>query len=262
MRNNSRSAQVFEQRPQLPPSGAPETTESRCTLLVPNIHLVPPKRRWGLLGGLDTNSSLGQERTCWSVKRCAARDEASRIALGGRTSPQNKIECSSLTVVKGGVIGEACGSRQEVRDYNDYRTKGHRGRFEPCTPDRAVSLMAITVYEELQQKLPRAQILHGDLGENFLIEGPTHTGAELCVGMALQIGDEVVVELTEANKPCYRLGYVKWAPEAQRVFGDTWWNNKELPLMGNQLTGGRGWLAKVIVEGTVAPGATVRVLSR
>mmetsp|Transcript_66328 Transcript_66328/g.186819 ORF Transcript_66328/g.186819 Transcript_66328/m.186819 type:complete len:113 (+) Transcript_66328:631-969(+) len=94
----------------------------------------------------------------------------------------------------------------------------------------------------------------------MLLEGPGHTGADLRVGMVLQVGDEVVLELTEANKPCYRLGHVQWAAEAERAFGKKWWASDRLPLTANQPTGGRGWLARVVAEGTVAPGAAVRVL--
>ena len=39
--------------------------------------------------------------------------------------------------------------------------------------------------------------------------------------------------------------------------GDKWWESEKLPF---KTPGGRGWLARVVVEGTVCPGDEVTVV--
>ena len=85
-------------------------------------------------------------------------------------------------------------------------------------------------------------------------------GVDLRVGLRLAIGDHAVIELTEANKPCYRLNCLAWAAAAQKAYGDgsKWYNAEACPLSREGSPGGRGWLAKVITEGEVRPGDVVR----
>lgn len=144
-------------------------------------------------------------------------------------------------------------------DFNAYRAKGHRGRFQPGTRDRAVSLVVVDSYERLYRALPFAIVQKGDLGENLLVNGPScDEGVDIQVGTRLQIGDSVVIEISEANSPCYRLGYLPWADEVCRRYGDKWFKSNELPLSNSVHPGGRGWLARVLIEGEVKPGDTVQ----
>ena len=94
----------------------------------------------------------------------------------------------------------------------------------------------------------------------MLIAGPAYAeGRDLCVGTQLRVGT-AVLELTEANNPCYRLGFLPWAKHAKARFGEKWWEHPDLPLRKEHHPGGRGWLCKVVVEGTVRPGDPCRRL--
>ncbi|KAL1499198.1 hypothetical protein AB1Y20_013706 [Prymnesium parvum] len=207
-----------------------------------------------------------RDTTRWVLVRAAAKDKRTRVRQGGRKSPQTKLECAALDLKTHGVVGDVpslLGSFlggwfcRRIEDHNDYRTTGHTGRFEACTPDRAVSLVTEATYSMLRAKLPGIKISDGDLGENLLVSGPAlEEGVDLRVGSRLKLGT-AEIELTEANKPCYRLGFLPWARDAQKLYGETWWTHPELPLDHETHPGGRGWLAKVVVEGRTKKGDEV-----
>merc|ERR1712224_344984 len=95
----------------------------------------------------------------------------------------------------------------------------------------------------------------GSIGENLLLSGPAYeAGKDLAVGTRLRLGEVATIELTEANNPCFRLGFTSWAERAKAKSGDKWWEHPDLPLSKEHHPGGRGWLCKVVVEGTVRPG--------
>jgi hypothetical protein len=222
----------------------------------------------------------------WRVLRCAAKDKATRSSQGDNRSPMLKTACDTLELRKEGVVGKArvffgmFGSRT-IADFNGYRQRGDSSRgFAPGTPDRAVMLVCDSVYDELRAALPDVTIPAGSIGENLLVSGPAfRAGMDLAVGTRLRVGDTATIEITEANNPCYRLrcvlcgagdgvaevlkvrlmtdgrlGYTTWAKQAEAKYGEKWWEHRDLPLSLEHHPGGRGWLCKVVVEGTVKPG--------
>mmetsp|Transcript_52591 Transcript_52591/g.96270 ORF Transcript_52591/g.96270 Transcript_52591/m.96270 type:complete len:261 (-) Transcript_52591:3-785(-) len=216
----------------------------------------------------DEEASRGSHQPDpWIVVHCASKSRRSRDREGGNRSPQGKLVCSMLEVRQEGVIGlrsvwftfGLLKTREE--DFNNYRTRGHAGRFVAGSLDRAVSLVTISAYDALQSALPDIPLHKGDLGENLLVDGPAiDAGVDLDVGVRLQIGDQVQLELTEANAPCNRLDHLHWAAEAKELVGEVqWWKSNKLPL-GRHRPGGRGWLCKVLVEGIVKPGDTIHKL--
>ena len=184
-----------------------------------------------------------------------------------------KTECHALALRTEGVVGWARGGLlgllpdRQLSDYNHYRSQGDSSRgFAPCTNDRAVMLVCDGVYSALRQALPSAaaeRVMDGDLGENLLLAGPAYEeGRDLHVGTRLRIGATATLELTEANNPCYRLGFLPWAEQALATFGEKWWEHPDLPLSKEAHPGGRGWLCKVLVEGVVRPGDAVARLEK
>lgn len=206
----------------------------------------------------------------WRVIRCAAKDKSLRTKQGGYRSSQRKVECSDMDVRSTGVSGSTRRwlwgpwvLTRQMEDFNAYRTRGgDSGEFEPRTINRAVSIVTVHTYDELRRKLPECRIHPGDLGENLLLMGPSlKAGVDLNVGMRLRIGDKVQLEITEANKPCHRLNFLPWAHQAERRFGAAWWNHPDMPTCPETSPGGRGWLAKVVVEGRLYPMDLVAVVS-
>jgi len=114
-------------------------------------------------------------------------------------------------------------------------------------------------------------VQYGDLGENVLIHGPDEianmNGNGLYVRARLQIGT-TVLELTEANNPCYRFNTQPWASRGRALWGPTapdgneakWFHSVECPLNHQINPGIRGWLARVIKEGEINMGDTVALI--
>ena len=111
------------------------------------------------------------------------------------------------------------------------------------------------------------------MGENILIQGPDKIANEhgngLFVGARLKIGT-TLLELTEANNPCYRFNAQSWAPKARALWGETapegnqakWFQSPECPLNHVENPGVRGWLAKVVCEGEMEQGDLVTLLNK
>ena len=170
---------------------------------------------------------------------------------GGDTSNPAKPLCDVLRVKFDGCGGEVTnfGKSIKINDFNHYRSRGHDGQFSPGTKDRALSLMTAASYDALRLALPTSNVRNGDLGENVILGGPTSD--DLQVGRRLRLGPTCVVEITQANTPCFRLNNVSWAAAAKKKWGDErvrWFKNDVCPL---SRYGGRGWLCKVLTEGDV-----------
>ena len=129
---------------------------------------------------------------------------------------------------------------------------------------------------ELPRPMPGAEhaplIEDGDLGENILLRGPSATASEragdgrLAVGSWLRIGSSVL-EVTEANNPCYRFNTQPWAAAAKERWGsgspdgpEKWFRNLKCPLNNEHFPGVRGWLCRVVEEGEVAVGDAAGLL--
>jgi MOSC domain-containing protein YiiM len=226
----------------------------------------------------------------WKVLRLAAKDSERRKNEGGSfKSGQQKVSCSKLELLQDGVKGTTTtttvrngwffSERQKptttvITDYNHYRSEGDKARFEAGSRDRAVSVATVAAYEVLQKALDptgTVQIAHGDLGENVLIAGPSATASEsdgLFVGAKIQIGT-AVIELMEANNPCYRFNTQKWATSAQQKWGQTapdgqvkkWFKSPQCPLNHEINPGIRGWLARVLTEGEASLGVEAKLLN-
>ena len=137
-----------------------------------------------------------------------------RTAQGGDRCLQRKEHCEKLVIEEAGVTGEqratgllsflVGGRTRRVVDFNSYRSRGHVGRFDAGTNDRAVSVVMTASYEALRSSLgddAATAVCDGDLGENVLIAGPTSYRAGdggVGVGARLQVGS-AVIELTEVR---------------------------------------------------------------
>jgi MOSC domain-containing protein YiiM/ferredoxin-NADP reductase len=107
---------------------------------------------------------------------------------------------------------------------------GHGGE------QRAVFVYQKESYRYWQEKLKRADFVHGQFGENFTIEGLPDDVA--CIGDRYQIGS-ALFEVTQPRVTCYRLGI--------RM------NEPRMPALLTS-SGRPGFYLRVLQEGEVGPG--------
>jgi MOSC domain-containing protein YiiM len=174
--------------------------------------------------------------------------------------------------------GGLFGSMRLEQDYNHFRSCGfsrQEGGFKAGTADRAVSISTVAAYDALRHSLPPSCLVQdGDLGENVIIDGPGYlagsgglsVGTQLCFGGRAKTNGgsgasvQTQIELTEYNKPCYRMKFLPWAAAARVKWTNCqegkWWKDPACPL---SRPGGRGWLARIQVDGTIATGDACEV---
>jgi MOSC domain-containing protein YiiM len=131
-----------------------------------------------------------------------------------------KLPVLFARVTPGGVEGD----RQRNKKY-------HGG------PNRAVCLYSTELYDRLRSL--GIDLVPGSVGENFTITGMDLQ--RLAKGTRLKVGTDCVIEITDVRVPCRSLR--KW--------------DDDLPEL---IVGFSGWVAKVVVEGTVRPGDPIGVL--
>jgi len=123
-------------------------------------------------------------------------------------------------------------------DYNRYRTRKLKG-----DPDSAVLLLTEDILLALRGE--GWPVGAGDLGENVLLTGIANDALE--PGRRLRLG-AALVEVTRACEPCSEL------------YGLPYVGADRGPQFLRTLQGRRGWYARVLGEGPVAPGDPVRLI--
>jgi MOSC domain-containing protein YiiM len=126
-------------------------------------------------------------------------------------------------------------------DYHSGPINRHKKTGPPETNARQLTLVALEVLEELNKRLSIA-LQPGNLGENITTSGLGDL-AQLQKGDRLQFGANVILEITEQNKPCTVL-------------------NVYHPTIVREIAGKRGVAAIVVNSGTIQPGDTCLNLSQ
>ena len=133
-----------------------------------------------------------------------------------------KLPVPSAKVTAHGVDGD----RQRNRKY-------HGG------PNRAVCIYSEELYAWLREK--GIDLKNGSVGENFTTVGLDLS--RLAKGDRLAVGEKCIVEITDVRVPCSNLK--KW--------------DVDLPEL---IVGSSGWVAKVVAEGVVKPGDSIRTVEK
>lgn len=110
--------------------------------------------------------------------------------------------------------------------------------------DKAVFAFAAEYYPYFKEKLQKGNLPYGAFGENLTIEEISEK--TICIGDTVEIG-EVVIQVSQPRKPCWKL--------ARR------WRVKDLALQLQQ-TGFTGWYYRVIKEGYIEAGQSIKLLER
>jgi MOSC domain-containing protein YiiM len=118
----------------------------------------------------------------------------------------------------------------ELRENWGIEGDAHAGEWH-----RQVSLLAAESIDEVRAVLP--ELSYGMFGENFVTRGVDLPS--LAIGERLQVGDSVMLEVTQIGKECHNGGC-----PIQKATGDC--------IMPRE-----GIFCKVLAGGTVAPGSSV-----
>lgn len=111
-------------------------------------------------------------------------------------------------------------------------------------PEKAIFAYSLEHYHYWKKTIPEANIIHGGMGENFLIHGMTEE--DVCIGDTYEIGG-AVIQVSQPRQPC-------WKP-ARRF------RIKKLALL-IQESGRTGWYYRVLKEGVVGQGQEFRLVER
>ncbi len=109
--------------------------------------------------------------------------------------------------------------------------------------DKAVCVYCFEHYSYWEETLGQ-KLSAGAFGENLTISGATEE--EIMIGDIYQMG-EVVFQVSQPRQPCYKLS-VKW-------------NEPPLPVMIKE-TGYSGFYFRILQEGVIKPGETLRLVKR
>ena len=123
-------------------------------------------------------------------------------------------------------------------DFNNYRTHSRRG-----DPDHAVMIMTADAIDDLNRE--GWPVSAGDIGENVTIAGVPY--ADLGPGRRVRVGG-ATVEVTKPATPCVNLYTLPYVGEERG------------PAFIKTMMGRRGWYARVIDEGDLAPGGPVELI--
>lgn len=111
-------------------------------------------------------------------------------------------------------------------------------------PDKAVNVYPSEHYALWREEPRLASMPFGAFGENFTVRGLTEPG--VCIGDVYEVG-EAIVQVSQPRQPCWKL--------ARR------WQMKDLTARV-EATGLTGWYFRVLKEGQVEAGESLRLLER
>ena len=122
---------------------------------------------------------------------------------------------------------------------------GQADRENHGGPDMAINVYPAEHYPHWAATLDRGTLPYGAFGENFTTRGLVED--EVRIGDTFHVGASVIVQVSQPRQPCWKI--------ARR------WKVKDLALQVQQ-TGFTGWYFRVLHEGPVAAGDTMRLGER
>ena len=110
--------------------------------------------------------------------------------------------------------------------------------------DKAINAYPFEHYAFWLSGLGFSELLNGAFGENFTTQGVTET--EACVGDIFEVGS-ALVQISQPRQPCGKLS--------------RWWGVRDLVARVVH-TGKTGWYFRVLHEGSVEAGMTLKLVDR
>jgi MOSC domain-containing protein YiiM len=112
-------------------------------------------------------------------------------------------------------------------------------------PDNVVLAYDADHYPVWQRELNMPELPHGSFGENFTVRG--FSDATVCIGDTWQVGDALLLQVTQARQPCYKLARRLQQPHiVKRIHENSW----------------GGWYLRVLKEGPATAGMPIRLIER
>jgi MOSC domain-containing protein YiiM len=112
-------------------------------------------------------------------------------------------------------------------------------------PDKAIYVYPVLHYEPWRNELGLAELTYGGFGENLTISDWNED--MVCIGDVLQIGDQVVVQVSQPRGPCWKL--------SRRL------EVKDMVALVVK-TGRTGWYLRVLQAGDLAAGMPIKMIER
>ena len=110
--------------------------------------------------------------------------------------------------------------------------------------DKAINAYPFEHYAFWRSDLGFSELLNGAFGENFTVQGMTETDA--CVGDIFEVGG-ALVQISQPRQPCEKLS--------------RWLGVRDLAARVDH-TGKTGWYFRVLHEGSVEAGMTLKLVDR
>jgi MOSC domain-containing protein YiiM len=167
-----------------------------------------------------------------SVQRGTPRTEGSKAAGG----PMERRFTSAIW--KEPIVGPARITRLGVEGDAVANRRYHGG------PDQALLAYPAAHYDSWRAEWGRDDLGPGGFGENLTVEGADEDG--VCLGDQWGLG-HIRLEVSAAREPCGTLARRHQMPELVKTV---------------RRNGRGGWYLRVLVEGTVVPGAAIELLAR
>jgi MOSC domain-containing protein YiiM len=112
-------------------------------------------------------------------------------------------------------------------------------------PDKAICVYSFDHYPFWEDELVIEPLPTGAFGENFTVAGLTEE--QVCIGDVWQVGDSVVVQVSQPRQPCWKLARC--------------WQRKTLAIEVQE-NGKTGWYFRVLKEGLVEAGMPLTLSER
>jgi MOSC domain-containing protein YiiM len=112
-------------------------------------------------------------------------------------------------------------------------------------PDNVVLAYDAAHYPVWRERLGMPEMRAGYFGENFTVEG--FSDETVCVGDVWEVGSELVLQVTQARQPCYKLARRLRQPHIVKMVRENSWG---------------GWYLRVLRAGAAEAGMEIRLVER
>jgi MOSC domain-containing protein YiiM len=145
----------------------------------------------------------------------------------------------SSAIFKSPVIGPVRVAKDRLEGDQQADLENHGG------PDNIILAYDAAHYPVWQKELNMPDLAYGAFGENFTVTG--FTDDTVCIGDTWRVGPDLLLQVTQARQPCYKLARRLQQPHIVRKINQNSWG---------------GWYLRVLREGAVHAGMPIELVER